>query len=290
MRRRLVVAPFLRSASVAVALTACSVAAQAASVQTVFSAENALYGAGYNVGQADGWIDDSLRAAVRQYQSDRPDLSATGELDAPTLDALGISGGRAELMGGNVVANTEAARKELGLAVASAPKPAPTPAPAPAPKAKPKPEPKPAPPQPVATPKPVVKPEPVVAKVPKVSEPVPQPEPQKAPAPEPKQVAKTAAESAPTQSEPEPTSDPIVIASNVGSSSRDKSAPAPEQTVAVATAETAEQVEAAAPQEVTAAENDRQSASAETGSNSEPKDRQGNVITRVFDFLFGWMV
>lgn len=288
MRRRLVVAPFLRSASVAVALTACSVAAQAASVQTVFSAENALYGAGYNVGQADGWIDDSLRAAVRQYQSDRPDLSATGELDAPTLNALGISGGRAELMGGNVVANTEAARKELGLAVASAPKPAPTPAPAP--KAKPKPEPKPAPPQPVATPKPVVKPEPVVAKVPKVSEPVPQPEPQKAPAPEPKQVAKTAAESAPTQSEPEPTSDPIVIASNVGSSSRDKSAPAPEQTVAVATAETAEQVEAAAPQEVTAAENDRQSASAETGSNSEPKDRQGNVITRVFDFLFGWMV
>lgn len=288
MRRRLVVAPFLRSASVAVALTACSVAAQAASVQTVFSAENALYGAGYNVGQADGWIDDSLRAAVRQYQSDRPDLSATGELDAPTLNALGISGGRAELMGGNVVANTEAARKELGLAVASAPKPAPTPAPAP--KAKPKPEPKPAPPQPVATPKPVVKPEPVVAKVPKVSEPVPKPEPQKAPAPEPKQVAKTAAESAPTQSEPEPTSDPIVIASNVGSSSRDKSAPAPEQTVAVATAETAKKVEAAAPQELTAGENDRQSASAETGSNSEPKDRQGNVITRVFDFLFGWMV
>jgi hypothetical protein len=139
MRRRLVVAPFLRSATVGAALAVCSAGAQAASVQTVFSAENALYGAGYSVGQADGWIDDSLRAAVRQYQADRPDLTATGDLDAPTLDALGISGSRSQLMGGNVVANAEVARKELGLMVASVPKPAPVPTPAPEAERKPEP-------------------------------------------------------------------------------------------------------------------------------------------------------
>ena len=167
MRRRLVVAPFFKSASVTAALMACPLLAQAASVQTVFSAENALYGAGYSIGQADGWIDDSLRAAVRQYQAERPGLSATGELDSPTLAALGISGSRSQLMGGNVVADQEAARKELGLTLASAPKPAPAPEPE----------------QPAATPEPVAEPEPAVFSVAKVSKPIAKPEPQKAPEP-----------------------------------------------------------------------------------------------------------
>jgi hypothetical protein len=277
VRRRLVVAPFLRSATVAAALTACSVGAQAASVQTVFSAENALYGAGYNAGQADGWIDDSLSAAVTQYQTDHPDLRTTGELDEPTLDALGISGSRSQLMSGNGVANAEAARKELGLKVASAPKSAPAPAPTPVPKAEPKPEPKPA--QPVATPepaaKPTVEPAPVIASAPEVKEPVPKPEPQKA---------------------PEPTSEPIMIASSARTSSRDEPAAAPElgatpeETANVASVYNTEKTEAAVPQESAAARNDQEKVSTEAGSQSQPTDRQGNVITRMFDFLFGWMV
>jgi len=293
MRRRLVVAPFFKSASVTAALMACPLLAQAASVQTVFSAENALYGAGYSIGQADGWIDDSLRAAVRQYQAERPGLSATGELDSPTLAALGISGSRSQLMGGNVVANQEAARKELGLTLASAPKPAPAPEPE----------------QPAATPEPVAEPEPAVFSVAKVSKPIAKPEPQKAPEPapkaapepvekpEPKQVAQTRPEPAPTQtqSEPEPTSEPIKITSTVRTGTIDKPAAAPkveetpEEVVNVASVGNAEKPEAATPQEPAAAGKGQETVSSGAQNESQQTDSQGNVITRVFYFLFGWI-
>jgi hypothetical protein len=131
-----------------------------------------------------------------------------------------------------------------------------------------------------------------------VKEPAPQPEPQKAPEPEPKQVAKTRSEPAPTrtQSNLEPTSEPIVIASSARASSSDEpaSAPEPEATTKepakVASADNAEEIQAAVPQEPTAAENGQEKIDADAVSESQPKDRQGNVITRIFDFLFGWMV
>jgi len=293
MRRRLVVAPFFISVSVTAALMACPLLAQAASVQTVFSAENALYGAGYSIGQADGWIDDSLRAAVSRYQADRPGLSATGELDSPTLTALGISGSRSQLMGGNEVANQEAARNELGLTLASAPKPAPAPAPK----------------QPAATLEPVAEPEPVVFSVAKVSKPIAKPEPQKAPEtvfqaapvpvekPEPKQVAQIRPEPAPTQtqSEPEPTSEPVKITSNIRTSTIDKTAAAPVveerpvEAVNVASVGNAEEPEAGKPQEPTASGIGQETVSSGADKESQQTDSQGNVITRVFRFLFGWM-
>ncbi|MFE8069452.1 peptidoglycan-binding domain-containing protein [Marinobacteraceae bacterium S3BR75-40.1] len=57
---------------------------------TVLAAENALYGAGYDIGTADGQMDSQLRAAVKSFQSKQSGLSATGELDDDTLYALGV--------------------------------------------------------------------------------------------------------------------------------------------------------------------------------------------------------
>lgn len=281
MRRRLVVARAVKSASVVAALMACPLA-QATSVQTVFSAENALYGAGYGIGQADGWIDDRLRSAIRQYQEGRPGLSATGELDSPTLEALGISGGRSELMGGNGVADRETARKELGLADAStstisAPKPAQAPIPAPKPKVVKvaeisEPEVKVEKPPTQATPKPVEK---------------PLPEPQLAKA-EPK--LKAPEEKSAPESEPEPRSEPIVIASTVRVSddSADAKKPALVKPVKDETNEVAK-TEILPPEPIEASSEQEPALSA-SGDESETQESSGNVITRMFDFLFGWMV
>lgn len=309
MRRRLAVAPLLKSASVAAAFMACPLLAQGASVQTVFAAENALYGAGYSIGQADGWIDDKLRAAVRQYQSERSSLSATGELDSQTLTALGISGRNAQLMGDNEVPSREAARKELGLMVASAPATAPKAEPRPAPAAKPEPVAK-SQPQPESKPEPVVASAPA-AKVPEVSEPAAKPKPQKAPEPvqkarpepvskpEPKQVAQARPEPEPTRAqsaEPEPTSEPIKISTAIRSSTRDEPASAPAveevqeaETVTVASASNPEETQATMPQESTAPDVDQNTADAETVNASQPTEPKGNIITKVFYFLFGWI-
>jgi hypothetical protein len=108
-------------------------------VHTVFAAENALYGSGYDIGTADGWIDDKLRTAIRQYQSDRPELSASGNLDSATLKSLGVAAAPTLTIQSNSVASRSAARDQLGLAAkvpspahsvaAIAPKPKPEPAP-----------------------------------------------------------------------------------------------------------------------------------------------------------------
>lgn len=284
MRRRLVVAPAFRSASIAAALIACPLV-NAASVQAIFSAENALYGAGYNIGQADGWIDEQLRSAIRQYQTDRSGLDVTGELDSQTLAALGISGSQPELVGGNAVSSREAARTELGLALASAAKPAPSPEPA----------------QPVATPEPVVEPEPQPEPEPQIiAEQIEEPEQKVAEQTVQKQqkptlAAVNASESKPEpkpapepvqSSEPEfePTSQPIVI----GSVSRD-SREANEPDFAMETA-TQTSLEATAVPEKPTAHGDQDPTNAGADSAPPRAETSGNVLTRMFDFLFGWMV
>lgn len=294
MSRRLVVAPALRIASVTAALAACSVAQ--ASVQTVFSAENALYGAGYNIGEADGWIDDNLRSAIRQFQADRPGLNTTGELDSPTLSALGITEGRSTLVGGNSVASREAARKELGLSVAaaSAPKVARS-----APEPEPVREKQVAQPEPVPEPAPVEKAEKVaeVEKVEKIEEKVAEvsaPQPAVQPAPEP--VSQPEPQVA--QSEPEPTSEPIRVVPKVRASESERSSPVadsntaelPDEAVTVASAGNPEDVKAALPQEPAAQGTEQAPVNTATGAETQPNERQGNVLTRMFDFLFGWMV
>lgn len=276
MSRQLVVASSIRIASVAAAFMICPLVAQAASVQTVFSAENALYGAGYSIGKADGWIDDRLRAAIRQYQSGHSDLGVSGELDAPTLAALGISGGRSQLLGGNQVANPDTARRELGLMVITAPEPASAPAPAAQPKPAAEPEPAPRPrtvaapepqPLPVAKPEPAKTPEPVQKPKPKmVAETLSKPEPK--PAPEPVR----------TQAEPEPTSEPIKIVSRVR-----------EATPNDVTQNDAMQNDAVQ-NKVTAAPTTLPAEKPAPVDDTRSDESRGNLLTRMFDFLFGWMV
>jgi hypothetical protein len=114
-------------------------------VDVIYSAENALYGAGYDIGIADGWMDSQLRSAIRQYQSSRNDLQTTGNLDINTLFSLGIATENGAPVTGNQVASREAALDALGLSqrglpaggssspVASAPAPEPAPEPEPEP-------------------------------------------------------------------------------------------------------------------------------------------------------------
>lgn len=92
----------------------CAVA-HAGPAETIFSAENALYGAGYDIGTADGWIDTTLRSAIREYQSSHGGLQATGNLDPQTLAALGIAAKGSDTVTGNTVANREAAMSALGI-------------------------------------------------------------------------------------------------------------------------------------------------------------------------------
>lgn len=128
-----------QSLAVVSSLAICSWAQAASPTHTVFAAENALYGSGYGIGTADGWIDDKLRTAIRQYQSDRAELSVSGNLDSATLKSLGVEAAPTLTIQSNSVASRSAARNQLGLAAkvpsparsvaAIAPKPKPEPAP-----------------------------------------------------------------------------------------------------------------------------------------------------------------
>ncbi|MBW3196268.1 peptidoglycan-binding domain-containing protein [Marinobacter nauticus] len=110
-----------QSLAVVSSLAICSWAQAASPTHTVFAAENALYGSGYDIGTADGWIDSKLRTAIRQYQSDRPELSASGNLDSATLKSLGVEAAPTLTIQSNSVASRSAARNQLGLAANSRP-------------------------------------------------------------------------------------------------------------------------------------------------------------------------
>lgn len=91
-----------------------SAAHGASPVNVIFSAENALYGAGYDIGRADGWYDNKLRAAVRNYQ-DKTGLPSSGDLDSQTLKALGVNTTAKATVSSNAVASREDAVAALGL-------------------------------------------------------------------------------------------------------------------------------------------------------------------------------
>lgn len=52
--------------------------------------KHALYGAGYDIDNVNSTMDADTRAALKSFQSDRPDLQATGELNENTKKALGM--------------------------------------------------------------------------------------------------------------------------------------------------------------------------------------------------------
>ncbi|MCR9188827.1 MAG: peptidoglycan-binding protein [Alteromonadaceae bacterium] len=119
---------------------ACLGTAQAAEPEKViFAAENALYGAGHDIGRADGWIDEQLRAAIRAYQAQNG-LQTNGNMDTATLKALGVTKTSSATITANSVGSRKASLAQLGL---SLPEPAPnTPTIA---RAEPKPSPEPTP-------------------------------------------------------------------------------------------------------------------------------------------------
>ena len=111
--------------------------------KVIFAAENALYGAGHDIGRADGWLDEQLRTAIRAYQNENG-LQTNGNLDAPTLKALGVAEASSTTIAANSVGSRKASLAELGLSLPeptpstpsvarTEPKPAPEPAPKPSP-------------------------------------------------------------------------------------------------------------------------------------------------------------
>ncbi len=89
--------------------------AHADSVNVIFAAENALYGAGYDIGRADGWMDKALQQGVRDYQARNGALKVSGILDAATLSALGVSNSSGRAVSGNGAPSKTAALAALGI-------------------------------------------------------------------------------------------------------------------------------------------------------------------------------
>lgn len=111
-----------RAITLLAAATCMASAAQAAAPERViFAAENALYGAGFDIGRADGWLDGKLRAAIRGYQTANG-LQVNGNLDAATLKVLGVNAVPASTIARNSVASRQKSADVLGL---SSPEPKP---------------------------------------------------------------------------------------------------------------------------------------------------------------------
>ena len=80
----------LIAAGLVTGLISGTAVAQQTPDNVVLAAENALYGAGYDVGKADGQMDNQLRTAIKSFQNEQSGLNASGELDDETLTALGV--------------------------------------------------------------------------------------------------------------------------------------------------------------------------------------------------------
>lgn len=298
--RTITIRQFSQGLALSIAITG-SAMAEANSVKVIYAAENALYGAGYDIGRADGWMDEALRAAVREYQARSDKLSVTGNLDSATLSSLGISSNTGRTVADNVVASKAQALAALGMTESRAQsQPKPISKPEPKPRLQPKPaftikelpaEPKPEPVEkkaPAAAPDPVATPQPVtVAK----AEPTPAPQvetPDAEVPPSSQQPAAVTVSSTAPASQPEP---------QLSAESQAEPEPSPSEDP------TASELAAQLPDEPTAAGRPDTEASnvslTETGSESpqpattpapEPNEKSRNIFGTLFDFLFGWLV
>ena len=289
---------FTRMPSFLAALTVsfCAIA-QADPADTIFAAENALYGAGYDIGKADGWMDDTLRSAIRKYQSGREGLQATGDLDPQTLSALGIAVKDGDAVTGNSARSREGAMADAGISkqrfgspsakqpIAAAPEPEVKPEPVPVSTEAPtlEEESAPAPETIVATnDKPVIQPETELAQDSK-------PEPQIAEEPEIEPVAVAAVE------------EPSIVEET--STVEELSTVDAEPSVALnvpseATEETSTDVDYQLPEEPTASGNPEISESSQATSSTSDNTSESTTVAKssggffssLFDFLFGWLI
>ncbi len=280
----------------ALTVSFCAVA-QADPADTIFAAENALYGAGYDIGKADGWMDDTLRSAIRKYQSGQEGLQATGDLDPQTLSALGIAVKDGDAVTGNSARSREGAMAEAGISkqrfgspsakqpVAVAPEPEVQREPAPVSIEAPtlEEEAAPVPDAILATDdNPVIQPEPETAQASMQA-------PQTAEEPESKPVAVAAAE------------EPSIVeeTSTVEKLSTVDAAPSVALDVpSEATEETSTDVDYQLPEEPTASDNPEiseslqatRSSSDNTSKSTTVAKSSGGFFSSLFDFLFGWLI
>lgn len=280
----------------ALTVSFCAVA-QADPADTIFAAENALYGAGYDIGKADGWMDDTLRSAIRKYQSGREGLQATGDLDPQTLSALGIAVKDGDAVTGNSARSREGAMADAGISkqrfgspsakqpIAAAPEPEVKPEPVPVSTEAPtlEEESAPAPETIVATnDKPVIQPETELAQDSK-------PKPQIAEEPETEPVAVAAVE------------EPSIVEET--STVEELSTVDAEPSVALnvpseATEETSTDVDYELPEEPTASGNPEISESSQATSSTSDNTSESTTVAKssggffssLFDFLFGWLI
>ena len=280
----------------ALTVSFCAVA-QADPADTIFAAENALYGAGYDIGKADGWMDDTLRSAIRKYQSGQEGLQATGDLDPQTLSALGIAVKDGDAVTGNSARSREGAMAEAGISkqrfgspsakqpVAVAPEPEVQREPAPVSIEAPtlEEEAAPVPDAILATDdNPVIQPEPETAQASMQA-------PQTAEEPESKPVAVAAAE------------EPSIVeeTSTVEKLSTVDAEPSVALNVpSEATEETSTDVDYQLPEEPTASDNPEiseslqatRSSSDNTSKSTTVAKSSGGFFSSLFDFLFGWLI
>ncbi|MGM0767667.1 MAG: peptidoglycan-binding protein [Pseudomonadota bacterium] len=288
----------------AAVVTAPSVMAKGP-LETIFSAENALYGAGYDIGRADGWIDQRLRGAIRKYQSEQDELTVSGNLDPGTLKALGVHSSTDQVISQNAVANRSQALAALNLQKAHRPAPAPKPVDVARPEPAPEPEPEvaAAAAEPAAVP--VGEPAQPAAKVPEpevvsmASGPAPDSQPEAEAAPE--VAAEIADKEKPSSPEKQPDIETISKKPEVNpdreSAVREVAAveaePVPRQTGktpapsgAPDTSQGDSEVVASLPAEPTAAGPATPARAAEAPRTQS----SGGFFSSLFDFLFGWLV
>lgn len=81
-----------KSRKLAMVMTGILLSAGAAHVSAneTVALKHALYGAGYEIQNVNASMDAATRSALEAFQSDHPDLQATGELNEDTKKALGL--------------------------------------------------------------------------------------------------------------------------------------------------------------------------------------------------------
>ena len=292
----------------ALTVSFCAVA-QADPADTIFAAENALYGAGYDIGKADGWMDNTLRSAIRKYQSGHDGLQATGDLDPQTLSALGIAVKDGDPVTGNTAQNREGAMADAGIdkerfgsaneeqPVAAAPEPEVQTEPALVSTESPplEEEAVPVPDAILATDdNPVIQPEPTIAQA-------STPAPQTVEEPESEPVAVAVAEEPSATEKPQTTVERPIV--EEPSTVEELSTVDAEPSIALnvpseATEETSTDVDYQLPQETTTSGNPEISESLQATSSSSDNTSEPTTVTKssggffssLFDFLFGWLI
>lgn len=292
----------------ALTVSFCAVA-QADPADTIFAAENALYGAGYDIGKADGWMDNTLRSAIRKYQSGHEGLQATGDLDPQTLSALGIAVKDGDPVTGNTAQNREGAMADAGIdkerfgsaneeqPVAAAPEPEVQTEPALVSTESPplEEEAVPVPDAILATDdNPVIQPEPTIAQA-------SMPAPQTVEEPESEPVAVAVAEEPSATEKPQTTVERPIV--EEPSTVEELSTVDAEPSIALnvpseATEETSTDVDYQLPQETTTSGNPEISESLQATSSSSDNTSEPTTVTKssggffssLFDFLFGWLI